>query len=338
MIEATLFSRPDCHLCEQAKEDLEALRGQIPFRLTVIDVDSTHELREAYGFEVPVVEIGPYRLKAPFTRQELEMTLRAAADRVAHIETIEAVGIEQGKISLLWTKADSFTYWFSRHYLALFNLFVLLYVGLPVLAPVLMKSGADSPARVIYRAYGMVCHQLAYRSFFLFGEQPAYPRAAAGVASLTPFYQATGLSEAGTGEALLAARQFLGNAALGYKMALCERDIAIYGAILLFGLLYAVTGRRLPPLPWFLWILIGIVPIGLDGFSQLISQPPISLIPLRESTPYLRTLTGALFGFATAWFGYPLVEQTMEESRQIMADKLVRIRRWSEGKGAQAAD
>ena len=74
-------------------------------------------------------------------------------------------------------------------------------------------------------------------------------------------------------------------------------------------------------LPWYLWILIGIIPIGLDGFSQLLSQPPLELLPYRESTPFLRALTGALFGFMTAWFGYPLVAEAMEDARKLMSSK-----------------
>ena len=98
------------------------------------------------------------------------------------------------------------------------------------------------------------------------------------------------------------------------------------GSILFFGLLYALTGRRIPALPWYLWILIGIVPIGLDGVSQLLSQPPFNFLPFRESTPLLRSLTGFLFGFTTAWFGYPMVEEGMRDTRQVMAKKLMRVR------------
>lgn len=328
MINVTLYSRQDCHLCEQAKADLNSLQEQYPHQLVEIDVDSTNDLRRAYGFEVPVVEIGPYRLKAPFDRQELQMTLGAASDRNRHLEAINpasAVALQQ---SQTWTKADGITYWFSRHYLAIFNLFVLIYVGLPFLAPVLMYTGAEAPARLIYRSYSLVCHQLAYRSFFLFGEQTVYPRAAAGIPGILSFQKATGIAEQSTGQDLLAARNFIGNPQIGYKVALCERDVAIYGGILLFGILFAVTGRRIPPLPWYLWILIGIIPIGLDGFSQLFSQPPFNFIPFRESSPYLRTLTGALFGITTAWFGYPLVQETMNDTVRIMAEKKIRIKQF----------
>jgi uncharacterized membrane protein len=326
MIDVTLYSRADCHLCDQARADLEALQAAIPHRLAVVDVDSNHELKNTYGLEVPVVEVGPYRLKAPFSQQELRMTLGAANDREKHIDAIERVATQDlVQSGARWTGADNFSYWLSRHYLGLFNFFILLYVGLPFLAPALMAAGIEGPAGLIYRSYGVVCHQLAYRSFFLFGEQPFYPRQSAGVQGILPFGQATGLSEDSDAASLFAARDFIGDPSLGYKVALCERDVAIYGAILLFGLLYAATGRRLPALPWYLWILIGLLPIAIDGVSQLISQPPFNLIPYRESTPFYRALTGALFGFATAWFGYPIVEQTMLETRQIMGNKYRRL-------------
>ncbi len=325
MITVTLYTRSDCHLCEQAEADLQQLQTTLPHRLKLVDVDSTPELQERFGFEVPVVEAGPYRLRAPFGIQELQMTLGAAQDRERQIDDIDRQA--ESSLSMTWTGADTFTYWFSRHYVAVINIIVIIYLGLPVLAPVLMKAGIEAPARLIYRGYGLVCHQLAFRSFFIFGEQAAYPRQAAAVANLTTYAQATGLSEASTAEDLLMARTFVGNDMVGYKVALCQRDMAIYFGILVFGVLFALTRWRLPGLPWYLWLLLGILPIALDGVSQLLSQPPMNFLSFRESTPFLRTLTGFLFGFTTAWFGYPLVEETMGESRQILSRKKERIQR-----------
>jgi uncharacterized membrane protein len=188
-----------------------------------------------------------------------------------------------------------------------------------------MKAGAPTPASLLYKAYSLVCHQLAFRSFFLFGEQLYYPRQAADVSGVMTLAQATGLDEAATGDALFLARQFVGNEQVGYKIALCQRDVGIYAGILLFGLLFSLSGRRLPVLPWYLWLIFGVLPVALDGFSQLLSQPPLSFFPFRESSPALRLLTGGLFGFCTAWFGYPMVEETMLETRRIMADKWQRV-------------
>ncbi len=327
MIEVTLYNRKDCHLCEIAQTALEELQEVIPHHLTVIDVDSDVKLRNLYGFNVPVVQIGPYKLTAPIEKRDLEITLRAVQHgRTQEEKLTEEIQAGRLRIPTHWAKSDGVSLWLSRHYLALFNVLIFLYVGVPFLAPVLMKVGAPAPAHVIYRAYSYVCHQFAFRSWFLFGEQGAYPRAEAGVAGLIPFTQATGIN----GPDLLAARAYVGNPQVGYKVALCERDVAIYGGILLFGLLFGILRGKVKSLHWLVWVIIAIVPIGLDGFSQLISQPPLSLIPFRESTPLLRTITGLLFGFITAWFGYPYVEESMRENRKFLEGKFTQALRWAE--------
>ena len=88
----------------------------------------------------------------------------------------------------------------------------------------------------------------------------------------------------------LEARRYVGDETVGYKVALCERDVAIYASILFFGLLFGLTGRRFPQLHWSLWILLGLGPVGLDGFSQLFSQfdwqALAAFLPYRESTPF----------------------------------------------------
>lgn len=321
-LNVTLYTRKDCAPCEQAKVDLESIQTEIPHTLVEIDVDTDAALVEKYGAEVPVVEVGPYKLKTDFGRAELMMSLGAARDRSSHLDQLGDVNhqrrVERGKTV---DDQDKLTMWLSNHWLAAVNLLILFYIGLPILAPVLMKAGATFPADIIYKAYSPLCHQLGFRSFFLFGEQPYYPRVAAGVPDVLTFGQATGLDEGN----LLTARAFVGNEQLGYKIAVCQRDVAIYLSILAFGLLFAATGRRLRPMNWLVWLAIGIGPIALDGFSQLFSQlnlPVLStLFPYRESTPFLRVLTGMMFGFSTAWFGLPYMEQSMRETHTILVKK-----------------
>jgi uncharacterized membrane protein len=317
LITVTLYSRPDCHLCEQAKTDLAAIQSQIPHQLLEVDIDSDPALQKKYLAEIPVIEVGPYRLKAPFTRTDLLMTIGAARDARDHEKRAALSAPAASGLS----GADRFSLWMANHWLFIVNLLFIIYLGLPTLAPVLMKVGATAPASLIYTAYSPLCHQLGFRSFFLFGEQTYYPRAAAGIQGVTTFGQATGLDE----NDLLAARSFKGTDQMGYKIALCERDVAIYGAIILFGLLFGLTRRRIPPLHWALWLVIAIGPIGLDGFSQLFSQLPFpfiaNLLPFRESTPFLRLLTGFMFGFGTAWFGLPYVEESMRETRDLLDRK-----------------
>ena len=56
-IQIEIYSRPGCHLCDNAKEVIERFAGQYRIRLKVTDVDSDNALREAYGWEIPVVMI-----------------------------------------------------------------------------------------------------------------------------------------------------------------------------------------------------------------------------------------------------------------------------------------
>ena len=322
MITVTLYQKRDCQGCAEALSDLQSLQQDLPHQLVIIDLDQKPDLEPSVGSNVPIVEVGPYRLRSPFSKQDLKATIGAAQDRLDHYQAVGdkhfAERLERGQ---KLTDADRFTGWFSSHYMLVFNLIFLVYSGLPVLAPVLMKVGATGPASAIYTVYRLFCHQLAYRTWFLFGQQTAYPRQLAGVAGLSTFEQVTGINSLN----VPASQNFIGNPHLGYKMAYCQRDFAIYGSILLFGLLFSATRGRLKALPWYLWILIGILPIAVDGFTQLpslMNYSWLSWAPIRESTPFLRTITGFLFGFATAWFGYPYIEETMRETRLLMARKI----------------
>ena len=122
---------------------------------------------------------------------------------------------------------------------------IAVYSGLPLLAPILMRLGYTWPAEIIYTLYGPHCHQLPPRSFFLFGPQPTY--------SLKTLQELLG-SEMLADDSL--ARAFIGNATLGYKMAFCQRDTAMYGSMLLAGMLFGMVRRRLRSLPFVLYLVL----------------------------------------------------------------------------------
>lgn len=82
----------------------------------------------------------------------------------------------------------------------------------------------------------------------------------------------------------------------GYATGMCQRNTAIFLSMFLAGLGYAGMRRFLPPLSLKLFFLL-ILPIVIDGVTQLFGW--------RESDWLLRTITGALFGFASVWFIYP---------------------------------
>jgi len=333
MITVTMYRQSNCPECDQAQADLESLQSDVPHRLVLINLDEQPALKQSYGGQAPVVEVGPYRLLSPFTRQDLNVALGAARDRHHHMEAVgDQTYQERLKKGHTLTRTDRVSSWFANYYIWVFNLIFLVYVGLPVAAPVLMKAGAVGPARLIYTIYSPLCHQLAFRSWFLFGEQGFYPRELAGIEGVTSYEQATGNNSLD----IQVARRFIGDEHLGFKMALCERDIAIYGSIVVFGILFALTGKKLRSIPWYLWILIGILPIAVDGFSQFTSLMGLPNLPERESTPLLRTLTGFIFGFSTAWYGYPYVEETMEVTRKLLARKIAVVNSESKDSSLQA--
>lgn len=323
MITVTLYSREDCHLCHQAEEDLNSMQAIIPHNLKIVDVDSNSELRRKYGFEVPVIEVGPYTLRAPISKQDLQISL-AAYQQILEQELRISEDIAAGNLVVpkVWSANDRLNLWLSRHWLKIFNLIIFVYLGAAFLPALLLNVGLTQPAQLLYRVYGYSCHQYAFRSWFLFGEQTYYPLEGAHIDDILTYEQAIGLPP----DDVLAARNYSGDANIGFKIALCQRDVAIYLGVLGFGLLYGLLGHRFIRLPWYLWLVIAILPIGIDGFSQLFSQPPFNWLPYRESVPILRVITGFLFGFATAWFGYPVAGDGMRETREYMEGKLDRYK------------
>ncbi|HMN11425.1 MAG TPA: DUF2085 domain-containing protein [Bellilinea sp.] len=206
-----------------------------------------------------------------------------------------------------------------------------LYVSLPILAPLLLQRGNQTAAKVIYLLYSPLCHQLPYRSFFIGGLQPFYPRELAGVEGYATFEQIFVADPQSLGDVRkITGAESIGDGHghVGYKLALCERDIAIYSALFIFGVIFVLAKRRIKGLPWYLWALFGLVPIAIDGFSQLPSLIPMlrNIEIHRESTPFLRVFTGTLFGTATAWYLYPMIEESMRETKKSIGSRLEQIK------------
>lgn len=57
MTRVTLYGKPGCCLCDDARAELAAVRGGRQFELTEVDVSLDPALWRAYGERIPVVEI-----------------------------------------------------------------------------------------------------------------------------------------------------------------------------------------------------------------------------------------------------------------------------------------
>ncbi len=160
--------------------------------------------------------------------------------------------------------------------LALFTLPVFM---VPFLA------AADSPAaEPLYSFYGYTCHQFISRSICYFPGQ--------GVADCIPGgellpYRLHAVDNSGT---------------IGYPFPVCARDIGIYLAALISGLLLIFLKKEnAMAIPNPLFFILALAPIALDGGTQLLG--------FRESTNIIRLITGGIAGFAFSFYCVPLMNR-----------------------------
>jgi len=89
---------------------------------------------------------------------------------------------------------------------------------------------------------------------------------------------------------------------LGHQLGMCARNMSIYGSMFVGGLVFVLSKKRLPGIPWWVWVLM-ILPMAYDGLTQMFG--------LRESTWELRVITGVLFGIGNMWFALPFIQRTL---------------------------
>jgi glutaredoxin len=78
-MKVVLYSRPGCHLCDDAHAVLDEVRADIPFDLEVLDISRDRALVAAYGHDIPVLTIdGAEAFRHRVTAPDLRAALRAA--------------------------------------------------------------------------------------------------------------------------------------------------------------------------------------------------------------------------------------------------------------------
>jgi len=58
----TLYSRPGCHLCDEARTALERVRSRTPFTLREVNIETDDALHRRYLERIPVVALGDEEL------------------------------------------------------------------------------------------------------------------------------------------------------------------------------------------------------------------------------------------------------------------------------------
>jgi glutaredoxin len=77
-LEVTLYMRPGCHLCEEAKSLIAPVLAEFGARLREVNIDSHPELQQRYNLDVPVIflagrKVAKHRIDPiQFKRQLLE--------------------------------------------------------------------------------------------------------------------------------------------------------------------------------------------------------------------------------------------------------------------------
>ena len=56
-LKVIIYSRPGCHLCDEAKEVIEGARCREEFVFEEINIDSNPELLDKYKYDIPVITI-----------------------------------------------------------------------------------------------------------------------------------------------------------------------------------------------------------------------------------------------------------------------------------------
>ena len=235
---------------------------------------------------------------------------------------------------VIW--ADKFILGFSRHWLLVITLLLGVWIGLPLLAPVLMQLGWSGAASLIYAVYAPQCHQLPQRSYFLFGQQPTY-----SLAEIQAAWK-------NTNDPMLL-RQFVGNARMGWKVAWSDRMVSMYTSLFFFGLAWSALGRRVRRLPWW-GLLLLLAPMALDRTTHLLSDLagigqgfrdrnawlatlagqalPASFYAgdaLGSFNSWMRIISGVLFGLGVVWFGFPYLAEGFDDIRAQLEPRLRRI-------------
>jgi uncharacterized membrane protein len=239
--------------------------------------------------------------------------------------------IQDSRVAL--TGVERWTYHLSRYWILIFGVIWGLYVGLPFLAPVFMKLGWETPARMIYLAYSFLCHQLPQRSYFLFGSKFTYP-----LSEIQAVWQNT--------RNPLILRQFIGNAEIGWKVAWSDRMVSMFTSMWLFVILWRPLRRWLKPLPWWGLVLF-LLPMAVDGVSHLISDLYGIGQGFRDSNAWLanltnyafspgfyagdawgsfnslmRLLTGVSFGLGIVWFGFSYLDDAFSQQGRYLESRL----------------
>jgi len=82
MNKITVYSKPDCPLCDKAEAVLRKLQRRFHYEIEVVDITQDEALFERYGFDIPVVLLnGVERFRGGLREEELRAVLEPCEKR-----------------------------------------------------------------------------------------------------------------------------------------------------------------------------------------------------------------------------------------------------------------
>lgn len=218
--------------------------------------------------------------------------------------------------------------WITTHWFETFLIVYGLWVFVPFLAPVFMQLGWTGAGRAVYFIYSFFCHQLPERSFFWFGGKAMY-----SLGEIQAVWQNTSNP--------MILRQFIGNDAMGWKVAWSDRMISFYTSVWLFALLWYPLRCRIKPISWWGFTLL-LLPIAVDGITHAVSDLAGIGNGFRDTNAWLavltnnvfpatfymgdalgsfnslmRFVTGLLAGLGIVWLVFPYISQSQTYNQQL---------------------
>lgn len=151
-------------------------------------------------------------------------------------------------------------------------------------------------------------------------------------------------------------RQFVGNPEMGWKVAWSDRMVSMYTSILVLSWIWRLLSKprensrvcMVKKLSWWGFVLF-ILPMGIDGFTHMVSDFAGIGQGFRDSNAWLATLTnnafpksfyagdalgsfnswmrwisGIFFGWGIVWFGFPYLDDFFVSTAEIIKAKFQR--------------
>jgi glutaredoxin len=76
----TLYTKPGCHLCEEAKQEMLAAGMSDEYTFEEVNIEEDAEAYDRYKFEIPVITINGHKaFKYRLTAAEFKLRLRRIA-------------------------------------------------------------------------------------------------------------------------------------------------------------------------------------------------------------------------------------------------------------------